>query len=717
MEISMTTTNQQGAAQFETQEQNEEIIQMETPPFQQKIYIAVGKDLCESMNALKWALENLDCRQEVLVFLLHIQRPLRQIPSAIGKIPVDQVREDIVKGYRKDVEKELNGCLKKYLDICTKAKVKAETLVVEKNGVKTGIVEAVSEFAITRLIMGTSSASGSISRRMKMVAPGKAEYVRSHVMESCDVWIVCKDKLVSHNAQILKSHISRCPENFGRVVGSLPDIRLDLDICNRSNSIFPVTRYSTPSSGEELNGSRIIVATNEVSSESEAADSPEFNVDEGFSRRTFQLAHQGSQDAEALKNYLRDTLEVSQKAKAEGRRETGKCKKAEAAAINANHRFTALEPVSENRVEVKEEENVHFQDSAVHSGPRIEPLTSVLSSSSNNLEFSEYSFDDLKAATCNFSEHFKLGEGASATVYKGEIRQTTVAVKILKKRSLNSQREFHREIDILRDIRHPHLVRAVGACFERGCVIYEYMSNGSLADHLSCKNTAPPLPWHARVRIAAEVFSALQYLHSLKPHPVIHGDLKPENILLDENFVSKISDFGLACPLPHDLPSQLEPKGRFSYRDPEYQTSAEYCTKSDVYSLGIVILRLLTGKRALGLREDVECALQGGKLGLVLDPSAGDWPFLQATQLAYLALQCTDPVRKKRPDLQPTVMKILDRLREVAVPAPNPTKPVEHDQMRSLRILSVPQTPLHSKGRRYKGSPIAEKTYHLWQIT
>ena len=104
------------------------------------------------------------------------------------------------------------------------------------------------------------------------------------------------------------------------------------------------------------------------------------------------------------------------------------------------YQFTALDAVSEDRVKMNEEEIVRFP-----SRPQIETLASV-SSSSNNLEFGEYSFDDIKAATCNFSEHFKLGEGASAIIYKGEIRKTTVAVKTLRKRSLNSQREFHREV-------------------------------------------------------------------------------------------------------------------------------------------------------------------------------------------------------------------------------------------------------------------------------
>ncbi|GLJ23576.1 hypothetical protein SUGI_0446590 [Cryptomeria japonica] len=264
-------------------------------------------------------------------------------------------------------------------------------------------------------------------------------------------------------------------------------------------------------------------------------------------------------------------------------------------------------------------------------------------------------------------------------MYRGEIRQIAVAVKILKENGFQFRRDFESEIDIFKDIQHPHLVRIVGACSERSCIIYEYMSNGCLEDHLSCKGSSPPLPWYARFRIAAEVCSALQYLHSFMPDPIVHRDLNPQNILLDENYVSKISDFGLSRLLSKDLHSESELKGTFSYLAPEYRTNGEYSTKSDVYSLGIVILQLLTGKPAPGLVKEVERALQSSNFDKILDPSAGDWPFVHANQLAYLALHCTHPERKKRPDLQPTVMKMLNQLRNM-FPETNLGRPFESGQ-------------------------------------
>ncbi|XP_057834966.2 U-box domain-containing protein 70-like [Cryptomeria japonica] len=325
-------------------------------------------------------------------------------------------------------------------------------------------------------------------------------------------------------------------------------------------------------------------------------------------------------------------------------------------------KLAAVEEKNYRILQQKDAEIQHLQNCLL-SMPRVE--TPISSSSSNNLEFREYSFEEIKAATCDFSDNFKLGEGGYGDVYRGKIKQTAVAVKILRENGLQGRQEFQSEIDNFKEIRHPHLIGIVGTCSERGCIIYEYMSNGSLADHLSGKDAFPPLPWNARFRIAAEVCSALQYLHSLRPDPIVHGNLKPQNILLDENYRSKISDFGLSRLLPKDLHSESEPKGTSLYMDPEYLTSGEYSTKSDVYSLGIVLSELLAGKPALGLVKEVERAVQSANFEKILDPSAGDWPFAEATQMAYLALDCTDVERKKSPDLQPTVMKMLNQIRNM----------------------------------------------------
>lgn len=226
------------------------------------------------------------------------------------------------------------------------------------------------------------------------------------------------------------------------------------------------------------------------------------------------------------------------------------------------------------------------------------------------------------------------------------------------------------QVDVLSKLRHPNLITLIGACPESWGLVYEYLPNGSLEDRLVCKDNTPPLSWQTRIRIAAELCSALIFLHSCKPHSIVHGDLKPSNILLDANLVSKLSDFGICRILSNrsssDNATQLwrtDPKGTFVYMDPEFLASGELTPKSDVYSFGIILMRLLTGRQALGISKEVKYAVDTGKLKSLLDPLAGDWPFVQAEQLAHLALRCCEMSRKSRPDLCSDVWRILDAMR------------------------------------------------------
>jgi serine/threonine protein kinase len=219
------------------------------------------------------------------------------------------------------------------------------------------------------------------------------------------------------------------------------------------------------------------------------------------------------------------------------------------------------------------------------------------------------------------------------------------------------------QIDIFSKLRHPNLITLIGSCQEACALIYEYLPKGSLEDRLRCKNGTPPLSWQTRIRIATELCSVLIFLHSSKPTGIVHGDLTPANILLDDNFCSKLSDFGICHLLPHDQSSKKTTLGTFAYMDPEFLSTAELTLKSDVYSFGIILLQLLTGRPALRITNDMQHAIDAGKLKELLDALAGDWPFEQAEQLAYLALRCCAPTQKSRPDLQSEVWTLLEPMR------------------------------------------------------
>ncbi|KAL5991955.1 hypothetical protein ACLOJK_012867 [Asimina triloba] len=293
-------------------------------------------------------------------------------------------------------------------------------------------------------------------------------------------------------------------------------------------------------------------------------------------------------------------------------------------------------------------------------------------------EFAEFSLSDLRTATCNFSESFKLGEGGFGCVYKGEIMDRTVAIKKLHPQNMQVQSEFQQEVYLLSKFWHPHLVTLIGVCPEAWSLVYEYLPNGTLQDRLFHKTSAPALTWKTRTRMVAEVASALLFLHSFKPKKIIHSDLKLENILLDSEFRCKICDFGISRLAPEGssrCPSfrrTAEPKCAFPYMDPEYQRTGELATKSDVYSFGIIVLQLLTGRSPVGLSSEVRRAVSNGKLSSILDPLAGDWPAFVARRLAELGIHCTEMNRRDRPELTPVLVRELERL-HVAEERPVPT--------------------------------------------
>ncbi|XP_072952992.1 U-box domain-containing protein 35-like [Typha angustifolia] len=297
----------------------------------------------------------------------------------------------------------------------------------------------------------------------------------------------------------------------------------------------------------------------------------------------------------------------------------------------------------------------------------------ILEGFSSNIHYRRYRIEELKKASENFSNELKIGEGAYGPVYKSRLDHTLVAIKILKGEGEEGMKQFQQEVEVLSCIRHPNMVLLLGACPEYGCLVYEYMANGSLEDRLLCRSATPPLSWQLRFKIAAEITTGLLFLHQTKPEPIVHRDLKPGNILLDHNFVSKISDVGLARLIPKSVADSITQyhmtaaAGTFCYIDPEYQKTGMVSTKSDIYALGIIFLQLITGQPPMGLAHNVYNALEMGSICDLFDPKVPDWPIEETVKFAKLALKCAELRRRDRPDLGSEVLPELNQLRALAV--------------------------------------------------
>ncbi|CAH8337414.1 unnamed protein product [Eruca vesicaria subsp. sativa] len=211
-----------------------------------------------------------------------------------------------------------------------------------------------------------------------------------------------------------------------------------------------------------------------------------------------------------------------------------------------------------------------------------------------------FSYEELMEITQGFSKQNILGEGGFGCVYKGKLHDgKLVAVKQLKVGSGQGDREFKAEVEIISRVHHRHLVSLVGYCISdvQRLLIYEYVPNQTLEHHLHGKGR-PVLEWTRRVRIAIGSAKGLAYLHEDCHPKIIHRDIKSANILLDDEFEAQVADFGLA-KLSDSTQTHVSTRvmGTFGYLAPEYAQSGKLTDRSDVFSFGVVLLELITGRR------------------------------------------------------------------------------------------------------------------------
>ncbi|KAL8460837.1 hypothetical protein ACS0TY_032369 [Phlomoides rotata] len=300
-----------------------------------------------------------------------------------------------------------------------------------------------------------------------------------------------------------------------------------------------------------------------------------------------------------------------------------------------------------------------------------EKLSSRDASSSSAPRARIFSASELHKATRNFDSSAIIGRGGFGTVYKGVLSDEQV-VAIKKSREVVDPRQieqFINEVIVLSQINHRNVVKLLGCCLETQAplLVYEFVSNGTLSEHVHDEAKACFLSWGTRLRIAAETAGVLSYLHSQASTPIIHRDVKSANILLDQDLTAKVSDFGASRLVPLDQ-SQLSTlvQGTFGYLDPEYMQTNRLSEKSDVYSFGVVLLELLTGRKAVsndrpeeerGLAFFFLYVMEQDGLFEVVEPSIMREEIKeQLMEVAILAKQCLNVKGEERPSMREVEM-------------------------------------------------------------
>ncbi|KAH0744965.1 hypothetical protein KY290_032958 [Solanum tuberosum] len=308
------------------------------------------------------------------------------------------------------------------------------------------------------------------------------------------------------------------------------------------------------------------------------------------------------------------------------------------------------------------------KSSASMIGSRPNSLTLSFSSSFAAYTGSARTFSskEIDRATDSFNEARVLGEGGFGRVYSGVLDDgMKVAVKVLKRDDQQGGREFLAEVEMLSRLHHRNLVKLIGICLEERsrCLLYELIPNGSVESHLhGVDKESSPLDWNARMKIALGAARGLAYLHEDSSPRVIHRDFKSSNILLEHDFTPKVSDFGLARAALDEGERHISTRvmGTFGYVAPEYAMTGHLLVKSDVYSYGVVLLELLTGKKPVDLSQPpgqenlvawarpLLTSEEG--LELIVDRNLGpDFPFDDIVKVAAIASMCVQPEVSHRP--------------------------------------------------------------------
>ncbi|KAK6158633.1 hypothetical protein DH2020_005947 [Rehmannia glutinosa] len=577
------------------------------PPMARLVAVAIDKDK-GSQLALKWAVDNLLVKGQTVI-LVHVKQ--KQSYSGLSTSPsLPSPWPNHMSEASEEDDAQLKDLFLPFRVFCTRKDIQCFDVVLDDTDVAKAINEFVKQSAIDVLVLG-ATVRGSIFRFKAKDIPGS---VLKGAPDFCTIYVIHKGKISSTraasrpapsilsplrnqimyqaNSKIYGSEVplpsgtnSRSSYSGHSRPGSEPSPRARQIEANSIKSPFTHRRLpngkayelSAPETDISFVSSRRSVDAFPAFSESfEGGPTPPRLS--GFSDMDYSGSepwHHGRKSMDILsplelsaspendKAFGGQTMAMElQRWKMEEQKRLEEARLAEEAALALAEKEkakskAALEhaEAAQRLAELEAQKRINAEMKALKES---EEKSRVISSMAHtDSRYRKYSIEDIEVATEYFAQSRKIGEGGYGPVYKCYLDHTPVAVKVLRPDATHGRSQFQQEVEILSCIRHPNMVLLLGACPEYGCLVYEYMSNGSLEDRLFQRGKTPPLSWQHRFRIAAEIGTGLLFLHQAKPEPLVHRDLKPANILLDRNYVSKISDAAWPGSSHHPWPTML----------------------------------------------------------------------------------------------------------------------------------------------------------------
>lgn len=672
------------------------------------VAVAVSRDN-NSKFAARWAINNLlTHKTNPSLFLIHVRRKQHWTTDDMSSTVPDE-QGDLI-------DADMSQLFKPFRAYCARKEVQANEIVLDHDDISKALLNYIDDNIITHFVLGASTRS-TLQKHWRF--PDIPTMINESAPGFCSVYVISKTEILSvrpaavpaailstiscaPNCQNKLSHfLTKQAEPEKDVSEKQRSVRSERRRRNRRLSLDSIdtlfrgqkniSSHNTPGVHEDSNEH-----LNLVSHVVTAQDEDVTTIQESTERAHILQSKNVEAKLRRMKLEMKQTIGMYNRTWKGAYTAIKKVKEIHQCKLEETPKFEIACLLEDAALNMSEEKEMYMYRAAFAAAEKAEKLAKLEAGRRRHAELKskrdaeakcralevlslsdvrcrKYTIEDIEAATNHFSDSLKIGEGGYGPVYSGTLDHTKVAIKVLGLGAAQGNKQFQREVEILSRMRHPNMVLLLGACPQYGCLVYEYMSYGSLEDRLFRKGNTPPISWRIRFRIAADVATGLLFLHNAKPEPLVHCDVKPANILLDSNYTCKIGDVGLSRLLPASVADNVtqyrmtSAAGTFCYIDPEFQQTGKLVVKSDLYSFGVMLLQILTARPPMGLICRVERSIAEGTFADLLDPTVPDWPVEEALSFAKIALRCVEIKQKDRPNLSSVVLPELNRLKEFGI--------------------------------------------------